>query len=218
MEKNTIEITIDPRKGHFKQAAIAAYAGESVLDVGGREGKYAAYCLSLGKKVTLCDIAVEPADGKGFPVVCGDISDLPFPDNSFDTVLCFDILEHVTEDSAALAEACRVAKKNVLVSVPRLDESTTSASGLAYRHYRDSTHKRYYTEESFRKLLESISGTSFGMCAFSRVRPARYYSDAGGPKLFAKFADAVLWMLTRRKDRLLRNYFGIIRLSPEEGK
>ncbi|TET38237.1 MAG: class I SAM-dependent methyltransferase [Planctomycetota bacterium] len=211
--EQSIEIKLEPTAGHFKEAAIALYAGDSVLDVGGREGKYAKHALSLGKSATLCDIEPKCAEEGGLKVVTGDALDLPFPDKSFDTVLCLDVLEHVEDDAAALVEACRVARRNVLISVPRADGHTTSASGLAFRHYRDESHRRYYTEKSFRKLLEGAPGIDFGMCAFSRVRPARYYTDAGGPKILARLADAMLWLFTWRKENLLRNFFGVVRVA-----
>jgi len=209
-----IEITLAPTVGHFKERAMTLFACQSVLDVGGREGKYAKYWISSGHSATVCDIDPQCKEEGGLKVVTGDALDLPFPDNFFDTVLCFDVLEHVEDDAKALAEACRVARVNVLISVPRADEHTTSASGLVFRHYRDETHRRYYTEKQFEELLRNAPGIECGICAFSRVRPARYYTDAGGPKLLARLADAILWLFTRRKENLLRNLFGIIRTAP----
>jgi SAM-dependent methyltransferase len=46
------------------------------------------------------------------------IDDLPFADDSFDLVLCLEVLEHLHDPAAGLAELARVAAGDVLISVP----------------------------------------------------------------------------------------------------
>ena len=43
------------------------------------------------------------------PLVCGDITALPFRNQSFDFVICSQVLEHVTDPVRACAELSRVA-------------------------------------------------------------------------------------------------------------
>jgi SAM-dependent methyltransferase len=52
--------------------------------------------------------------------VCGDALKLPFPDDSFDIVTLFDVLEHIEDDRSAAREALRVVRPggHVLVSTP----------------------------------------------------------------------------------------------------
>lgn len=52
--------------------------------------------------------------------VCGDATALPFEDASFDAVTMFDLIEHVPDDRAAMAEARRVLRPGgvLLVSTP----------------------------------------------------------------------------------------------------
>jgi SAM-dependent methyltransferase len=49
----------------------------------------------------------------------GDIYAIDQPDNSFDVVYSFEVLEHLHEPDKALAELARVASKYVVLSVPR---------------------------------------------------------------------------------------------------
>jgi ubiquinone/menaquinone biosynthesis C-methylase UbiE len=54
------------------------------------------------------------------PVVVGAGEQLPYPSNSFDIVVCFDVLEHVADPQAVLAEMYRVLKPGgvALATVP----------------------------------------------------------------------------------------------------
>lgn len=49
----------------------------------------------------------------------GDLYDLPFADDSFDTVLCSEVLEHLDQPERAVEELKRVARSHVLITVPR---------------------------------------------------------------------------------------------------
>lgn len=49
----------------------------------------------------------------------GNVYHLDFPDNSFDYVMCLEVLEHLEHPEKALAELHRVAKKGCVISVPR---------------------------------------------------------------------------------------------------
>lgn len=48
----------------------------------------------------------------------GDITKMPFPDHSFDIVICTEVLEHLEKPEAALKELIRVARKYVFITVP----------------------------------------------------------------------------------------------------
>lgn len=47
-----------------------------------------------------------------------ETSPIPFPDNSFDCVLCLDVLEHLDSIHAVFDELTRVSKKYVIISLP----------------------------------------------------------------------------------------------------
>lgn len=70
-------------------------------------------------------------------VLPGCAEELPFPDGAFDAACLFDVLEHVEDDRAALAEARRVLKPGGLlfISVP-LHSELWSAHDDACGHLR----------------------------------------------------------------------------------
>lgn len=68
--------------------------------------------------------------------VQGDIRAMPFSDGFVDTVMLVDVLEHLDwEDVArALAEAYRVARKKVLITLPNAEYITRHASVFKHRY------------------------------------------------------------------------------------
>lgn len=57
-----------------------------------------------------------------------DITRIAFPDNSFDTIFCSHVLEHVPDDAAALCELYRVLKPGgwALLNIPYSDKLATT--------------------------------------------------------------------------------------------
>ncbi|MBP1928314.1 2-polyprenyl-3-methyl-5-hydroxy-6-metoxy-1,4-benzoquinol methylase [Methanolinea mesophila] len=51
-------------------------------------------------------------------VIMADITRLPFRDGSFDAIVAMEILEHLQHPDAALTEMKRVARKNIVITVP----------------------------------------------------------------------------------------------------
>jgi SAM-dependent methyltransferase len=133
--------------------------GHSVLDLGCATGNYCVALSKAGFDVKGADINpkyVETARKRGVDAHVAD-GRVPFPDKSFDTVLLFEVLEHVPDPAATLAEARRLARKNVLITVPHsggIDE--LQQSGLLFEHFVDMDHKHFYTEASLRKLLAPL--------------------------------------------------------------
>ena len=101
-------------------ALLNVSAGQSVLDAGCGRGEVLLACAAQGAHITGIDYseaAVEIAretlsDVEGAVVLRGDITDLPFDEASFDSVLFGDVIEHIDPDQTplALAEILRVLK------------------------------------------------------------------------------------------------------------
>jgi ubiquinone/menaquinone biosynthesis C-methylase UbiE len=98
---------------------------KTVLDVGCGEGftLKELYDHRIGDKlegVDFLDTAIEIGK-KIHPQLYlkqGNIYDLPYKTNSFDVVLCTEVLEHLKEPEKALKELKRVSKKYCILSVP----------------------------------------------------------------------------------------------------
>lgn len=71
--------------------------------------------------VDISDDAIEYAKehfGEKARFRTGSVYKLPFSDNSFDAVLCSEVLEHVDDPNRAVAELKRVARDYVVITVP----------------------------------------------------------------------------------------------------
>jgi hypothetical protein len=69
----------------------------------------------------------------------------------------FEVLEHVPDPAETVAEARRLARKNVLITVPHsggIDE--LQKTGLLFEHFADLDHKHFYTEASLGRLLAPL--------------------------------------------------------------
>lgn len=99
--------------------------GSKVLDVGCGPGEMAAKLMQRGYEVWGLDIAE--------PMICharkrcgtdrfrvGDIEHIPFPENTFDGVVCLGVLEYLDVDEIALREIHRVLKPGgrAVISTP----------------------------------------------------------------------------------------------------
>ncbi len=110
--------TLDRFISYFYQIDLsqeAVEAGAKILEIGKGNGFFSDYLKKLGYQVTTCDF-----DKDLGPDVVADIRKLPFPDNSFDLVTAFEVLEHLpfADVEVALAELKRVSGGRVLISVP----------------------------------------------------------------------------------------------------
>jgi SAM-dependent methyltransferase len=103
-------------------AVVDAVTGDRVLDVACGTGHLASVLAGRGHAVVGCDVAVT-AGRRGADARVewcdGNVEQLPFRDGAFDTVVSTHTLEHVQHLGVAIGELRRVARRRLVVVVPR---------------------------------------------------------------------------------------------------
>ena len=104
-------------------AAIKAnIVGTTVLDVGCGRGYLADQLSRTGATVTGCDFRIPDEVRAGFPRIRFEearAEALPFAPGDFDTVVCTHTLEHVQNLAVVIGELRRVARRRLIIVVPR---------------------------------------------------------------------------------------------------
>jgi SAM-dependent methyltransferase len=178
--------------------------GKSILDVGAGKCFYSQW---LHKQNDSLDItAIDYIDLDKIPSDIGYLklnleALLPFQDEAFDTILAFDIIEHIENESQLISELSRVCKKNgVLIgSAPHDNDKFLPTYNLTFYHRSDLTHKRYYTPET---ISQKFCSSGFKICTI----------DAGGgvnPQFIAEFFPRSMRFLVKKSIGLCRR-MGIV--------
>ena len=148
--------------------------GTTVIDVGCGAGRHAYEAYRRGADVIAFDqnaeelaevdtmLAAMGAAGEAPPsakaqVVVGDALALPYADASFDAVIASEILEHIPDDDAAIAELIRVLRPGgtLAVTVPRwLPERLCWLLSDEY-HANEGGHIRIYRSDELRNKLQA---------------------------------------------------------------
>jgi ubiquinone/menaquinone biosynthesis C-methylase UbiE len=112
----------DLNEACVKEILESVGSGQTVLEVGCGRGFLAGLLSARGLKVTGCDIVLSEDVILKYPGVTffeGNVQLLPLDDDSFDVVISTHTLEHVQDLSGAIAELRRVARRRLIVVVPR---------------------------------------------------------------------------------------------------
>jgi ubiquinone/menaquinone biosynthesis C-methylase UbiE len=148
-------------------AEVVALSPQTFLDAGCGEGFVARQLIDAvpGIELTGCDVsgvALEIAadTNREGRFVVGSLTDLPFPDRSFDVVGCFEVLEHLPGDlpRRALSELARVARRAAVLSVPHEPvfclANAARGKNLDVRPKgSDPDHKQFWSRSAFGALV-----------------------------------------------------------------
>tara|TARA_B100000497_G_scaffold124408_1_gene158859 strand:- start:772 stop:1503 length:732 start_codon:yes stop_codon:yes gene_type:complete len=159
---NYITNAIGTTNGTTREAWLQATLEElrpnsSILDAGAGEAQFKKFCNHL--KYTSQDIGIYDGSGdnKGLHTekrdysnldIISDIYDLPLKDNSFDNIMCIEVLEHLDDPLKALKELSRVIIKdgNLILTAP-----FNSLTHYAPYHFHTG-FTRYFYEKHLKEL------------------------------------------------------------------
>jgi ubiquinone/menaquinone biosynthesis C-methylase UbiE len=142
--------------------ALPSTAPARILEVGVGEGQVAdrvssRYPAAAVTGVDLPDpLLANHWATRALSATFADAARLPFPDRSFDLVLAIEMLEHVPDPSAVLTEIARVARGEVVLSVPNepLWRVANMARGKYLTDYGNTPgHIQHWTRKSFVRLV-----------------------------------------------------------------
>jgi len=206
------------RVGNIDLEALEAGPGDRIVDVGCGDGALAELLARSGMHVTGVEPAgylrerfrdrlegIDPASS----VVDGLADRLPFADGEVTHVVMTEVLEHVPEPAAALAELRRVLAPGGLLclSVP------TSYTELVFwrlhpRYAENATHERIFTKPELQRLIDR-AGLKIERWEGRNFRPAiswvfhaslRSRADHTGAILeheFVDYAIGAVWRVLR---------------------
>jgi len=142
------------------KSILSNVKGSSILDVGCGSGYLISrikdeYPEATCEAFDLTNINLTELDSRNIAFKSGDLTNLPYPDNCFDTVVCTHVLEHVLDIQKCISELRRVSRQRLILVVPRERESLYAFNPhlqfFPYKHsflrvIRPQTHKFYLQE------------------------------------------------------------------------
>ena len=150
--------------------------GERLLDLGCGFGRHAFEAARRGADVVALDAGRDEVEGVVATFVAmieagelvagevraaavqGDALHLPFPDGSFDRVICSEVLEHIADDRAAMAELARVLRPGgtMAITVPRFFPELVNWALSDEYHMVPGGHVRIYRRSVIEDRLRGV--------------------------------------------------------------
>jgi SAM-dependent methyltransferase len=112
----------------------------SILNIGAATGRTTEMLSKYGTVTSLeydkdcCEFTRQKIN---IPIIHGSILDLPFPNDSFDLVCAFDVIEHIEDDGQGVKEMDRVCRSagHIFITVPAF-ASLWSHHDVVNQHFR----------------------------------------------------------------------------------
>jgi ubiquinone/menaquinone biosynthesis C-methylase UbiE len=202
------------REQWLKKTLASIPAGSKILDAGAGELQYKRFCSHLkyvsqdfGKyngKGNCAGIQTGTWDQSKLDIVC-DITSIPEPDNSFDAVMCIEVLEHLPDPPKALSELVRLLKPGgtLIITAP-----ICSLTHFA-PYYFNNGFSRYFYEHWLKEFGAEIvelrwNGNYFEYLAqeLRRLNSIGYEYSGTKNTLFERIATYIvlrfIWRLCRK--------------------
>jgi SAM-dependent methyltransferase len=174
-------VTVD----HNKIEICRKYADGLVLDIGCFSRLYEKFIRGF-----YIGLDMHVFDKQKKPDVIGDARHLPFKVGSADTILAFDIIEHLPRDNLFASECNTVLKKGgkMFITTPNGPRSPVSQS--------DPSHISIYTKKEIGDLLESQGfKVQFEMRMMIHSLPLRLVQKLFPKSLVEPLVSMFLWTM-----------------------
>jgi ubiquinone/menaquinone biosynthesis C-methylase UbiE len=148
--------------------AVSGFYGQvapaTVLEVGCGEGQLAQHLVTRAARpwrFVACDLelsAIAPGLDPLIEVRQASVYELPFEDQSFDLVVCCEVLEHLEDPARGLTEVARVARRAAIVSTPRepIWRAMNMMRGKYLRELGNTPgHVQHFGRRSLSRLVDS---------------------------------------------------------------
>ena len=129
-----------------------------ILNVGAATGRTSEWLGEFGEVVSVeynRDCARMAEEFTGLEMTVASAEDLPYPDNSFDLVTAFDVIEHIEDHQRAVDEMARVVREGgaIFVTVPAFPFLWSEHDDINhhYRRYRPKELPSLFGEMSTRR-------------------------------------------------------------------
>ena len=133
---------------------------QTALEIGARSGLMTELLAPRFHRLTAFDLTLPQLDIPGVVPVAGDATRLEFDDNTFDVVICAEVLEHIPPElmPKACDELKRVARHQVVIGVPnrqdlRVERLNCNACGRTSPPY---GHLNQFDKDSLTRLFAPL--------------------------------------------------------------
>jgi ubiquinone/menaquinone biosynthesis C-methylase UbiE len=183
-----------------RMEAIRRFAGKSILDVGCGSG---AYVLELQNEYDIAGVDwVSYPSWKAMPArfSVANASGLTYAENSFDTVLSFETLEHLPDPLTALKTFYQICKNNIIITVPNCSVSSgLKDSNLIFSHWNDRSHVQFFEMETICELVEKAGFKIEANYLINPIKIAPFLNEAFViPHVFRPFSKRLFNGLQKR--------------------
>ena len=169
---------VSPRRVRVLSALLSPLipSGASVLDIGCGDGAIAALIRRTRSDLSITGVDLSLRPGCEIDAVVYDGKRLPFPDASRDICLFVDVLHHATDMANLLQDACRVARRGVLVKDHLCHTRADRAILTAMDWFGNSTYgfdfpRHYLAADGWRRLFASCGVTATARHDHLRLYP-----------------------------------------------
>jgi SAM-dependent methyltransferase len=170
---------------------VARYKnGGAILDIGCSSGAFLGTMKGGSWKLFGIDMEASTAEkakaATGAEIFVGEALDAPFPDESFDVITGFDVLEHVYHPNAFLTKILQWLKPGgiVYLGLPNIDSWEARALGTFWYGLELPRHLSFFSPRSLRHAM-----TSLGFQELSLITPRTTYVEDSANYICSEIAE-----------------------------